>query len=92
MLFSGTMKVILLTLLFSLSALAQDSRGSTWVRNQWSDKLTGDTVVGFQLSPKADDSGRRPYIGITCNRAGTEVRTSGDSTERNKVVIATTMG
>jgi hypothetical protein len=70
MLLSGTMKVFLFALLFSLSAFAQDSRGSTWVRSQWNDKLTGDLVVAFRLSPQADDSGRQPYIGITCDPAG----------------------
>lgn len=60
------MKIALLALLFSVGALAQDSG---WVRSQWNDKLTGNAVVAYQLTPQPDGSGRKPWIGITCDQA-----------------------
>lgn len=61
------MKVALLALLFSMTAFAQDAG---WVRSQWNDKLTGNPVVSYQLFPQSDGSGRKPYIGITCDQVG----------------------
>lgn len=62
------MKSALFALLFTITAFAQDGTG--WVRQQWNDKLTGNSVVGYQLFPQPDGSGRKPYISITCDQAG----------------------
>jgi hypothetical protein len=55
-------------LLFALPivSIAQESK---WVRTQFNDKLTGDTVTSYQLFAEPDGSARRPYIGITCDLA-----------------------
>jgi hypothetical protein len=60
------MKKLALLLLFALPAFSQDSK---WVRSQFPDKLTGNMVTAYQLFPDPDGSGRKPYIGITCDQA-----------------------
>jgi hypothetical protein len=61
------MKVALLLAFCSLPAAAQDSK---WVRNQFTDKLTGGAVTSYQLFAEPDaNSARKPYIGITCDQA-----------------------
>jgi hypothetical protein len=62
------MKLMLFLTLFCLPAFAQE--GSGWVRSQFTDKLTGDLVASYQLLPQPDGSGRKPYIGITCDQTG----------------------